>query len=53
MAIGDLILAEVLKGFAGEQDFNQARKLLTSLFVVELCGQEIAIVKHLGLRAAK
>ena len=31
LAIGDLILAEVLQGFAGETDFNQARKMLTSL----------------------
>ncbi len=43
LAIGDLILAEVLQGFAGETDFNQARKMLTSLDVVELGGQEIAI----------
>jgi predicted nucleic acid-binding protein len=43
LAIGDLILTEVLQGFAGERDFNQARKMLTSLTVVELGGQEIAI----------
>lgn len=43
LAIGDLILTEVLQGFATERDFNQARQLLTSLTVVELGGQEIAI----------
>lgn len=43
VAIGDLILTEVLQGFASERDFNQARKMLTSLTVVELGGQEIAI----------
>ena len=43
LAIGDLILTEVLQGFAGERDFNAARKLLTSLTVVELGGQEVAI----------
>ena len=43
LAIGDLILTEVLQGFADEQDFNEARKMLTSLTVVELGGQEIAI----------
>ncbi len=43
VAIGDLILAEVLQGFQSEKDFNQARKLLTSLTVVDLCGQDIAI----------
>jgi len=43
LAIGDLILAEVLQGFADETDFNHARKMLTSLVVVELGGQEIAV----------
>ncbi len=43
LAIGDLILTEVLQGFAGERDFDAARKLLTSLTVVELGGQEVAI----------
>jgi predicted nucleic acid-binding protein len=43
LAIGDLILTEVLQGFDHERDFNEARKMLTSLMVVELGGQEIAI----------
>jgi predicted nucleic acid-binding protein len=43
LAIGDLMLAEVLQGFARERDFSEAKKLLTSLMVVELCGEEIAI----------
>ena len=43
LAIGDLILTEVLQGFNKERDFNDARKMLTSLIVVELGGQEIAI----------
>ena len=43
LAIGDLILTEVLQGFADERDFNRARRLLTSLQVVELGGAEIAI----------
>jgi hypothetical protein len=43
LAIGDLILTEVLQGFTDEHDFNEARKMLTSLTVVELAGQEIAI----------
>jgi len=43
LAIGDLILTEVLQGFTGERAFNQARKMLTELNVVELGGQEIAI----------
>jgi predicted nucleic acid-binding protein len=43
LAIGDLILAEVLQGFTHEREFNEARKLLTSLTVVEIGGQELAI----------
>ena len=43
VATGDLVLTEVLQGFAHERDFEQAKKLLTSLVVVQLGGQEIAI----------
>jgi len=43
LAIGDLILTEVLQGFTNERDFNKARKMLTSLTVVQLGGQKIAI----------
>lgn len=43
VAIGDLILAEVLQGFTDQRDFNTARTMLTALTVVELCGQEVAI----------
>lgn len=43
LAIGDLMLAEVLQGFAAERDFNRARILLSSLTVVDLCGAEIAV----------
>jgi predicted nucleic acid-binding protein len=41
--IGDLILTEVLQGFDNERDFNQAKKLLTSLNVIQLSDQAIAI----------
>jgi len=43
VAIGDLILAEVLQGFTNDRDFNQALRLLTSLHLVNLGGQDIAI----------
>ena len=43
LAIGDLILTEVLQGFQDDRDFNHARRLLTALTVVELGGQDIAI----------
>ena len=43
VATGDLILSEVLQGVGSDREFHQARNLLTSLVVVELGGQEIAI----------
>ena len=43
LAIGDLTLTEVLKGFQDDRDFNHARRMLTALTVVELGGQQIAI----------
>jgi predicted nucleic acid-binding protein len=43
LAIGDLILTEVLQGFRTDREFNRAKKLLTSLSVIELGGQAVAI----------
>lgn len=61
LAIGDLILIEVLQGFASDKDFNQARKLLTSLVMIELGGLDIAMqaaknyrkLRTLGVTARK
>lgn len=53
LAIGDLILAEVLQGFASERDFNAARMMLTSLLVVDLGGREIAIQAARNFRALR
>ena len=53
LAIGDLILTEVLQGFTNETDFNEARKMLTSLTVVELGGQEIAVQAARNFRALR
>lgn len=43
VATGDLILTEVLQGFMSERDFNQAKRLMTSLVIVDLAGRDIAI----------
>lgn len=43
LAIGDLILLEVLQGFGKEHDFEVAKELLTSLTVITLGGQDTAI----------
>lgn len=43
IATGDLILTEVLQGFVSDRDFKQAKKLMTSLVIVDVAGQNIAI----------
>jgi predicted nucleic acid-binding protein len=43
IATGDLVLTEVLQGFGSAQDFNQGKKLLASLPIIELVGEDIAI----------
>ena len=43
VAVGDLMLAEVLQGFNSERDFNQAKNVLLSLHQVDIRGTEIAI----------
>jgi hypothetical protein len=53
LAVGDLILTEVLQGFDDERDFNEARKMLTSLIVVELGGEEIAIQSAKNFRSLR
>lgn len=53
LAVGDLILAEVLQGFRSERDFNRARKLLTTLDVVTLGGQDIALQAAKNFRALR
>jgi predicted nucleic acid-binding protein len=53
LAIGDLILTEVLQGFESERDFSDARRMLTSLTVVELGGQAVAILAARNFRALR
>ena len=53
VATGDLMLTEVLQGFAGDRDFNQARKLLTSLVIVDLAGPSVAIKAAENFRALR
>ncbi len=53
LAIGDLILTEVLQGFASDLDFERTRQLLTSLIVVELGGEDIAVQAAKNFRALR
>jgi predicted nucleic acid-binding protein len=43
LIVGDLILAEVLRGFKDDRGFNEARRLLGRLEQVTLCGEEVAV----------
>ncbi|MDQ1153534.1 PIN domain nuclease [Brevundimonas sp. SORGH_AS_0993] len=42
IAIGDLVLAEVLQGFTSDRDFAQARRLFDTLEIVPIGGVEAA-----------
>ena len=53
IATGDLILTEVLQGFGSDKDFNRAKKLLTSLVVVDIGGREVAIQAAKNFRALR
>lgn len=53
LAVGDLILAEVLQGFSLERDFNQARRLFSALDVITLGGEEIAVQAARNYRALR
>jgi predicted nucleic acid-binding protein len=43
LAIGDLVLAEVLQGFTSKRDFEKGLQLMTSLSVIDIVGQDIAV----------
>ena len=53
VAVGDLMLAEVLQGFGSDRDFDVARKLLTSLDVIDIGGREIALAAARNFRALR
>ncbi|OHB37319.1 MAG: twitching motility protein PilT [Phenylobacterium sp. RIFCSPHIGHO2_01_FULL_70_10] len=41
--VGDIILAEVLQGFASERDFRQARQLFDAIDVIQIVDRNIAL----------
>jgi hypothetical protein len=53
LAIGDLILTEVLQGFDDDREFETARRMLTAMVVVELGGADIAIQAARNFRALR
>lgn len=44
LAVGDLMLAEVLQGFTDEKQFRHAKKFLTSLDIIEIGGYDTAML---------
>ena len=55
LAVGDLIVTEVLQGFVSDRDFEVARRLLGSLEVFSLLGPRLAVTAarhYRRLRAA-
>lgn len=53
VAIGDLILVEVLQGFRTDNDFRQARRLLMSLTLVNMLDTTIALKSAENFRALR
>jgi predicted nucleic acid-binding protein len=53
VAIGDLILAEVLQGFDSEREFRRVQGTLDSLFEIDLAGRHIAIQAARNFRALR
>lgn len=43
LAMGDLVLVEVLQGFSVEKEFRRAKKLLMAFDLVDIGGHDIAI----------
>ncbi len=50
LAIGDLILTEVLQGCSSDKEFNEVRQTLSALNVVSLGGVDIAIAAAKNFR---
>jgi predicted nucleic acid-binding protein len=53
LAVGDLILAEVLQGFRNDTHYSTAKQLMTSLTVLEMLGQKMAVMSADNYRALR
>jgi len=50
IAVGDLILAEVLQGFASDREFNAARRALAAFEQVTIGGEDVAVAAAIHFR---
>ena len=53
VAIGDVILTEVLQGFRQDADYRTAKRLLTSLIVYDMLGTHQAVKSAENFRALR
>jgi len=53
VAVGDLILTEVLQGFRNEAHYKTARELMLSLTIFDMLGQEMAVKSADNYRALR
>ena len=53
LAVGDLILAEVLQGFTAERDFAQALALMNTLVPIDVAGRDVALTAARHYRALR
>jgi predicted nucleic acid-binding protein len=53
VAIGDLILTEVLQGFRHDKDYKVARKLFEDVTIFDMLGKEMAIQSAENFRALR
>ncbi|MBL4622415.1 MAG: PIN domain nuclease [Immundisolibacteraceae bacterium] len=53
VAVGDLILAEVLQGFRADKDYKIAKSLFEELTVFDLLGKDMAIKSADNFRALR
>ncbi len=43
LAIGDIVLTEVLQGFSSDRDFDHALRVLGSLTLIEIAGRDVVV----------
>ena len=53
VAVGDLILAEVLQGFKDDKDYKTAKSLFDDLIIYDLVGKTMAIKSANNFRALR
>ena len=53
VAIGDLILTEVLQGFRHDKDYKTAKKLFEDVTIFDMLGKEMAIKSAENFRALR